>query len=614
MRHADRAAMGGVRRLRWLGQALALLLVLIPGLILCESAAQAAESAPVAAAAPIMRDDPLEPLDTSSPSATYQSFLQQTARVQALFVTYLRHKTIAGEKELVLTARRTGRLFDLSNIAPALRDKMGASATMYLADILHRLPEISPSAIPGAPGWSLGTAGTKLPDQWRVPGTEITIARVEKGPQKGQYLFTADSVDQLAADHALILKLPLLRPTLFGNWRQVQVNITGPLVPDGFVKRLPNWALGTVLGTPVWKMGATLLILAVVLCLMIGWALVVRRMGAGHGRFRHAAVALAAPLGFFVLYVSCVIIVRSQLNLSGGFSAIEAFFSVLVLYLIAAWGAWTLCFLLAEAIIAAPSIPDNSYDSHLLRLCARLAGFAAVAGLLLYGANQIGIPALGLVAGLGVGGIAVALASQSTVENLIGGFSIFADRPFRVGDFIQHSEKSGWVEAIGPRSSRIRELDGALTTVPNGDLARMHITNFSMRTKCLFVHEIGLRYETSTEQCEWLIGALRGFLADHPLVEKAPGFPRVALTGFGDSAITVQLQANILTTDYAAFLAVQETLLLGIMRLVSEAGTGFAFPSQTAYLARDGGIDRTIQARIAAEMAARTAPAPSQPG
>lgn len=610
MRHADCPILRRSLRLSVLGRVLALILVLLAASNPSGAAAAAADlpqsAATAALATPVMRDDPLQPLDTSSPSATYQSFLKQMSRVETLVTAYLRHKTVAGEKELVVTARRTSRLFDLQAVAPALRYKTGASATMYLADILNRLPEVPASTIPGAPGWT----GAKLPDNWRIPGTEITIARVEQGPQKGEYLFTDDSLQQLPADHALILKLPLLRPSRFANWRQAQVNLTGPLVPDQLVSRLPNWALASVLDTPVWKIGATAFILLIGLCLMFGWALLGRRLRGSHGRFRRAAVALAMPAGFIVLYIACIVLIRTQLNLSGTFAAAEAFFSVLVLYLIAAWGAWSFCFLLAEAIIAAPNIPDNSYDSHLLRLCARLGGFAAVSSLLLYGASQLGIPALGLVAGLGVGGIAVALASQSTVENLIGGFSIFADRPFRVGDFIRHGERSGAVESIGPRSSRIREVDGTLTTVPNGDLARMHITNFSMRNKCLFLHEIGLRYETSPAQCEWLIAALRSLLNDHPLVEKAPGFPRAALIGFGDSAIRVQIQANILTTDYAAFVEVQEALLFAVMRLVSEAGTGFAFPSQTTYFVREGGIAVAMQAETSAENPPHGTPKP----
>ena len=93
--------------------------------------------------------------------------------------------------------------------------------------------------------------------------------------------------------------------------------------------------------------------------------------------------------------------------------------------------------------------------------------------------------------------VALALAAQSTVENLFGGVSLFADRPFRIGDYIQYGASSGTVEAIGPRSARIRGLDGTLATVPNSDLAKMHIVNFSLRNKCLFRHVLGLRYETS---------------------------------------------------------------------------------------------------------------------
>lgn len=519
-----------------------------------------------------LADSPLQPLDTTSPSATYQSFLQQTARTEAEFIAYSRHKTLSGERRLVFTARRTGVLFDLSDAAPALRDKAGASATMYLADILNRLPPIPPASIPGAPGWT----GDKLPDKWRIPGTAITIARMESGPQKGEYLFTADTVAQLPADHALMQDQPLLRPSQASDWRMLQVNITGPLIPAALVARLPQWALDPALGTPVWKMAATLLGFLCVVVLASFWMLIARRWGRGHSRFRESATDLLAPVGLFLLYMIFILLVRSQLNLSGTFAVAEVFFSVLLLYLIAAWAAWRLCFLLAEAVIASPRIPDNSYDSHLLRLCARLGGFGAVAVLLLYGANQIGIPALGLVAGLGVGGIAVALASQSTVENLIGGFSIFADRPFRVGDFIQYGPQSGLVESIGPRSSRIREVDGTLTTVPNGDLARIHVNNLTMRTKCLFRHDIGLRPDSSAEQCRQVLADLRRLLTDHPLVEKRPGFPRVALTGLGSAAITVQLQAHVMTTDYAYFLQVQEELLFGVMGLVADAGTGLA--------------------------------------
>ena len=216
------------------------------------------------------------------------------------------------------------------------------------------------------------------------------------------------------------------------------------------------------------------------------------------------------------------------------------------------------------------------------------------------------MPALGLVAGLGVGGFALALAAQSTVENLFGGMNLFADRPFRVGDFIRYGAGLGTVERIGPRSSRIRGLDSTLTTVPNSDLARMHITNFSYRRKILFHHVLGLRYETSPEQFSWLAEALKERLGAHPMVESTDDHPRIRVLGFGASSIEVDIRAYVLTTDYGEFLAVQEELVLDIIRIVRKAGTGFAFPSQTAYLARDTGLDEAARERTEALMRART--------
>jgi len=99
------------------------------------------------------------------------------------------------------------------------------------------------------------------------------------------------------------------------------------------------------------------------------------------------------------------------------------------------------------------------------------------------------VPTLGLLAGISIGGVALALAAQSTVENLLGGFTIFADRPFRVGDEIRFGGKAGRVEAIGPRSTRIRDADGSLTTVPNANISKDQLTNVSARSSSLFRHQ-----------------------------------------------------------------------------------------------------------------------------
>jgi MscS family membrane protein len=163
-----------------------------------------------------------------------------------------------------------------------------------------------------------------------------------------------------------------------------------------------------------------------------------------------------------------------------------------VLYLATAWAAWCACWLIAEVIIASPAFPDDTYDVHLVRIVARVSAPLAAGGIALYGANDIGVPALGLLAGVSIGGIALALAAQYTIENLFGGLSIFADRPFRVGDTIRFGGNGGTVEMIGPRSTRIRGKDGTLMTVPNGDLARAQLVNVSARPSSLFNQRISL--------------------------------------------------------------------------------------------------------------------------
>ncbi len=545
--------------------------------------------------------NPLAPLDTSSPSATYQSFVTEATKIEASYADYVSDKTSAKAAELVASVDRMRRLLDLDGLPPATRTKIGDAAFGYLADILIRIPEVPAAEIPGAPGKDWG----KLPSKWEIPGTEIAIVRVADGARAGDYLFAGASVERLPAFHALIIAEPPLRPTKSLNWHNEAARLTGPFFPNSLIRSLPEPLQRAVLDTPAWKVILASAIGVAILVIAGVWAMLMRRVA---GRAGHAAGLfwrLTTPLLLAGLTYLSDIFIQDQVNVSGDFGIGENIFAAALLYVAGAWAAWIACFLIVEAIIASPSIPDNSYDAHLLRLIARVGAVLAAGAIIVYGANDIGIPALGLVAGLGVGGFALALASQSTVENLFGGVSIFADRPFRVGDHIQFGDGGGQVEAVGPRSSRVRALDGTMITVPNGDLAKMHITNYSRRNKCLFLHKLGLRYETSPEQFEWLIAALQRRLRDHPMVETSPGFPRVVLTDFGDSSIDIELRAYVLTSDYSEFLAIQGDLILDIMRIVADAGTGFAFPSQTAYLARDTGIDEATKKRIEAEIRGR---------
>ena len=168
--------------------------------------------------------------------------------------------------------------------------------------------------------------------------------------------------------------------------------------------------------------------------------------------------------------------------------------------------------------------------------------------------------------------------------------TLFADKPFVVGDYVRFGEDDGTVEDIGPRSTRIRKLDGTQLTVPNSDIVQARIANTTKRDNALFLHTIGVRYETTLEQIEWLVGRIREGLREHPKVEEDENMPRVLLAGFGASSIDIEARAYVGTTSVHEFMAVQAELLAMIMRSVEAAGTGMAFPSTTAYLTRAEGI------------------------
>ena len=236
-----------------------------------------------------------------------------------------------------------------------------------------------------------------------------------------------------------------------------------------------------------------------------------------------------------------------------------------------------------------------------LPLGARAAKVAVLAIALLATLQNLGFNVTGLVAGLGVGGIAVALAAQKSVANLFGGVSLIADQPVRVGDFCKFGDnKMGTVEEIGLRSTRVRTLDRTLVTIPNSEFSEVQLENFAARDRFRLMTMIGLRYETSPDQLRFTLAEIRKLLIAHPKVTESPA--RIRFVGFGAHSLDLELFAYVSAIDWNEFLQVREDIYLRIMDIVRDGGTGFAFPSQTLYLGRDGGLDAETTRRAEEEV------------
>jgi MscS family membrane protein len=194
------------------------------------------------------------------------------------------------------------------------------------------------------------------------------------------------------------------------------------------------------------------------------------------------------------------------------------------------------------------------------------------------------------LAGVGIGTLAIGFGAQKSIENLFGGVFVLGDEVIRVGDVCKFGDRTGTVEDIGLRSTRVRTEERTLLAIPNGTVATINVENLSRRDKILFKTVLGLHLETSPDHLRNVLSEIRRVLSSHPKIETDT--VRVRLTELASSSLNVELLCYVLTQDFNEFAEVREDLLLRIMNLVEDSGTTLASPSQTLYLSQDAGTDK----------------------
>jgi MscS family membrane protein len=218
-------------------------------------------------------------------------------------------------------------------------------------------------------------------------------------------------------------------------------------------------------------------------------------------------------------------------------------------------------------------------------LKAVIFGFGALAIL-----GTLGFNMSTFLTGLGIGGLAIGFGAQQTIANLFGGVSVLGDEVFRVGDVCRFGDRTGVVEDIGLRSTRIRTDERTLVAIPNGTVATINLENLSRRDKILFTTKLGLRPESKADHVRFVLAEIRRLLYSHAKVETKS--VRVRLTDISGSSLSLEVFAYILTRDFNEFAAIREDLLLRIMDVMEDSGSGLALPSQTLYLSRDSGVEK----------------------
>jgi MscS family membrane protein len=455
--------------------------------------------------------------------------------------------------------RRAAITLDLSQVPETLRQSVAVESVLQLKEIFDRMllppldsvPDVQMVAAARERA-STSSSGSAGPVRWRFPNTKIEIVEILEGERQGQFLFSANTVSKISDFYRSIFDLPYRAdihekverdyrsPGTSKGFYEHHISTPGYPIPSAHVlgqliDPLPGW-LKTVHGEQtLWQwVGLVLCVLVVVLAAWVAYR-VARRLA---GR-------LTSPLDNWIMIVVPIVIagivlvfvdfIDHDLNITGDVMIAVLGSGKAIAVAMAAWGVFYFCGAVAETIIASPRIPDEGVNASLLRLGARLAGFLIGAWILIDGLHGLGMDVVPLLAGLGVGGLAIALAARPTMENIIGSFTIFADNPYGVGQRIKVMGQDGIVESIGLRSTKIRLFAGPQTSIPNEKMATAEIENIGRRPYIRRVLNVTITYDMSPEKINRAVEILREILA----VPEGPESERTDSTGqLADTAAT----------------------------------------------------------------------------
>ncbi|MGI5921793.1 MAG: mechanosensitive ion channel family protein [Syntrophomonadaceae bacterium] len=297
------------------------------------------------------------------------------------------------------------------------------------------------------------------------------------------------------------------------------------------------------------------------------------------GFYSRVAVAFKRPVGVFILVLG----VYASLS----YLAVQKPQDLLLLDLlrtaIIILLAWGLYALVEEKVLLTDEFQEKlNIDPILIHFASKVIRFIIVALAICIVAQEWDYNISGLIAGLGLGGLAFALAAKDTLANLFGGMVIIMDKPFTLGDWISTSRIEGTVENISFRSTRIKTFAQAVVTVPNSTLVNEAITNWSKMGKRRINFSLGLTYDTSSEKLKKCIGAIREMLQAHPEVHEDTIM--VCFDKFSDSSLDVLIYFFTKETGWEEHLAVKEDINLKIMNILESEGVSLAFPTRSIYI------------------------------
>ena len=478
---------------------------------------------------------PLMPPDTSSPRTTLKVFIDNMNRAY--------HKSLeTGYKNeaVYVYLDRAAWCLDLSEIAPNVVQDVGDETALLLKEVLDRIEMPSYKEIPD----SKAVVEQGL-TRWTVPFTAVTIVKIEKGPRKGEFLFSTGTVSRIREFYDKVQPLPYKAGASVRAYEDY-IFSPGPLIPQRLIRKLPGWAKMGFYDQALWQwfgLVFTIIAASIMVALVFRWT---RPHKTGDGISDEGATEsgwswrkLFFPVFLMMLTLLTEHFVDEQINITGILVQVTKTFLRAIFFIASGWAIVAAGNGIAEFIITSKRIFARTIDANLVRLIMRLVTLILLFMLLWNTSDYLGMSLTAVFASAGIVGLGIALAARETLANFFGGISIFLDRPFKSGDYVLlDSGERGKVVEVGLRSTLILTRDDIQISIPNSLITNTKIINESAPQSRFRVRiKVGVAYGTDVDQVE---NILLSIARKKDLVAPVPE-PRVRFRNFGDSSLDFEL-------------------------------------------------------------------------
>lgn len=555
---------------------------------------------------PLSFHDELDLARLSSPSHTWQSMINITDAYNK--IVQEDGYTFENESTLDNLEEQMERLFDLRNVPESLRRTVAVESAVYLREIVARLPPLSPNALPGREQ-AFTEMRDNYPPIWQIDESDIVIAYIREGPFTGNFQFSERTLRLSEDMYESVLDLPYVNVEIEGL-HDAYFMTPGPMIPSDWVRAMPEWMHGQYLGQQIWQWVFMITGFMVLLIVLFCLHLIIRVMSRGWTEPWKNRMGLLVPLAALVLAHELEVFISDEIFITGEVMQWVRHLSAVV---------WLIAFIVIIQVIANLVIGQVtrriggkrvSVDLQLARFGVRIGSILLAIVVLIQGLSRMGVPLATVLTGAGVTGLAVALAAQESLRNIFGSMMLLLDKPFQVGQRIKVRGHEGTVEEIGLRSTKIRLLNGHVTSIPNDDVAKADIENVGQRPFIRRVMDVTLTYDTPPEKIDEAMAIIKDILSVQVLdgeeinrcINRVGYEPKMAFNELNSDSLNIIVSYWYFPPVYWDYMAHATYVNRALIERFNAAGIDFAFPTQTLHLAGDP--------NRALEVATRTIPSP----